>query len=152
MWNNSNPAELYPSTTWEKITSKYLKASDGTTPLKTGGTNSIKISKVNLPAEKLQIESFQLGRGTQEITGSFSGTGKEQNFGRASGAFAVQKGPYVDGSGVGGGNGIGHNFQASRSWTGMSTSANPYTQNMGSGTALNIEPEYITLHVWKRLS
>ena len=152
MYNTSNPAELYSGTTWELLaTDKYLKTTTGT-PLSSGGSNSFTIAKANLPNEKLSVDTFQLGKGTQEITGTFSGTGKEQSFGRASGAFAVQQGPYVDGSGVSSANGIGHNFKASRSWSGMSTSASPQTQNMGSGTAITFNPTYITIRAWKRLT
>ena len=45
-----------------------------------------------------------------------------------------------------------HNFQASKSWTGATSNASPYTNPLGSGTALNIQPAYITLKFWKRLS
>ena len=71
MYNNTNPAELYSGTTWELVTSdKYIRT--GNTALQTGGSNSISIGKENLPNIKLQVESFQLGRGTQEITGALN--------------------------------------------------------------------------------
>ncbi|WP_268825991.1 hypothetical protein [Fusobacterium perfoetens] len=33
-----------------------------------------------------------------------------------------------------------------------SSSASPYTEALGSGTALSIQPAYITLKFWKRLT
>ena len=50
----------------------------------------------------------------------------------------------------------GHNisisFQASKNWTGNTSSASPYTEVLGSGTAISIQPSYITLKFWKRLT
>lgn len=43
-------------------------------------------------------------------------------------------------------------FDASKSWTGESSESSPYTTNMGSGTAITINPEHITVKVWKRLT
>lgn len=41
----------------------------------------------------------------------------------------------------------GFNFQASKSWTGMSTSASPFTSSLGSGTSLDITPSFFTLYI-----
>lgn len=148
MYSNTNPAELYPNTTWELLPNdKFIKT--GATPLQQNGSNNISISKANLPAEKIQLESFQLGKGTQEITGDFY----ISNYNGYAGGGAF----YRTRSGLGGhggdsaaGNMI--SFQASRSWTGMSTSASPYTSQLGNGTPLTINPEHITIKAWKRLS
>lgn len=43
-------------------------------------------------------------------------------------------------------------LKASDGWTGMSTSASPYTSALGSGTPLDITPAYYTVHVWKHLT
>ena len=154
MYNTSNPAEIYPSTTWELLaTDKYLKTTTGT-PLSSGGSNSFTISKANLPAVKVQLESFQLGKGTQEITGSLN-----YDHRTLIASNSILKGAFYNTGSynaieVGTSNlkfaGIG--FQASRTWSGMSTSATPYTQNLGSGTAISINPTYITVRAWKRLT
>ena len=148
MYNNTNPAELYSGTTWELVTSdKYIRT--GNTALQTGGSNSISIGKENLPNIKLQVESFQLGRGTQEITGAHqSGTDSVI----PEGAFYMPSPSRVEPGQGAYRNSYRVAFQASRSWTGMSTAANPYTEVLGSGTALSIQPAYITLKFWKRLS
>ena len=147
MYNTSNPAEIYSGTTWELLaTDKYLKTTTGT-PLSSGGSNSFTIQKANLPAVKVQLDSFQLGRGTQEITGEFDPGNYIPN---TSGAFTEWSNSSYEMSNNRSGKRIG--FQASRSWTGMSTSASPYTQNLGSGTAITVNPTYITIRAWKRLS
>ena len=43
-------------------------------------------------------------------------------------------------------------YDASRAWTGATSNASPYTQALGSGTPLIINPAYITIRAWKRLS
>lgn len=152
MYNTSNPAELYSGTTWELLaTDKYLKTTTGT-PLSSGGSNSFTIQKANLPAVKVQLDSFQLGRGTQEITGNIGfGSTNYEATNYTSGAF-YNGGTGSSVHGAGSGNQYIHSFKASRTWTGMSTSATPYTQNLGSGTAISISPTYITIRAWKRLS
>lgn len=154
MYNTSNPAELYSGTTWELLASdKYLKTTTGT-PLQTGGSNSFTIAKTNLPSTKLQIESFSLTRGTMNITGSHGGhafkTGSPTS--SAQGCF-VGSSEGLGGAGQDGNVGVYRTyFDASRSWTGSTSSASPYTVQMGSGTPISINPEYITIRAWKRLS
>ena len=153
MWNNTNPAELYNGTTWELLTAgKYIQT--GSTPLSTGGNNSISITKANLPNIKLKVDSFNLTRGIMDITGSWSGgcNGYTASF-NTSGAFyrlsASRANRKADSNGDDS-NYLG--FQASRNWTGSTSSASPSTESIGSGTALSIQPAYITLKFWKRLS
>ena len=43
-------------------------------------------------------------------------------------------------------------FQASKGWTGSTSSASPYTTALGSGTPITVTPAYITVRAWKRLS
>ena len=153
MYNTSNPAELYVGTTWELLPAdKYLKT--GNTPLQQGGSNSFTISKANLPAMKLQVESHSMTRGTMEITGTLQGVYGEgwESSNSPTGAFYH----YENGSAK-------YNmeawqkqgtfaFKASRSWSGSTSSASPYTTAMGNGTAISINPSYITVRAWKRLT
>ena len=152
----SNPATTYLGTTWEELPqNKFWKT--GNTPLQQAGSNSIKITKANLPADKLQVESHSMTRGTMNIIGeaysiwqnkltSFEGilkfSGAFYGKTKASANFAQNtSGPtYTLG------------FDASRSWSGSTSSASPYTSAMGSGTPISINPEHITLRAWKRLS
>ena len=151
MWNNTNPAELYTGTTWELITSgKYIQT--GNTALTIGGSNSVNIGKVNLPAIKLKVDSFSLNVDhAHEIYGSNALHGDAVGI-RNSG-WRVGVGGPVQGEGANAytltnakGNQIIKNTVAS---TG---SASPSTETLGNGTPLNIQPAYITLKFWKRLT
>lgn len=134
MYNNTNPAELYSGTTWELITSsKYIQS--GNTPLQTGGSNSVTIAKANLPNIKLKIDSH-------------SHTQPAHTHG------AINYTPYYNASGGGGKHNISDSLQYTTSSAGGENtgSSAPYTEALGSGTALNIQPAYITLKFWKRLT
>nr|WP_308008761.1 hypothetical protein [uncultured Fusobacterium sp.] len=137
-------------TTWEKIEGRFLLSTSGSgRSEQTGGSNTVTISKANLPNIKLQVDSFSLGKGTQEITGSFNPGGNRM--------YADNKVFILGNGGQGSNSGAANDsynitFKASGNWTGMSTSASPYTSSLGSGTPLDITPAYYTVHVWKRLT
>ena len=115
----------------------------------TGGSNSKTITQANLPAVKIQLDSFSLSRGTMEITGDFYTSNYIKYAG--SGAFYTkQTGLGEHGGDSGSGYKIG--FQASRSWTGTTNTAQPQTVNLGNGQALDITPAYYTVHMWLRLT
>lgn len=150
MYNTSNPAELYAGTTWELLPdNKFLKT--GSSPLVQSGSNSIKIAKANLPTDKLQVESHSMTRGTMNITGKYSFY--TQRGGQYSGAFYPDA--YRNPSSNGDYNEQNHSglgLDASRSWSGSTSSASPYTKAMGSGTPITVNPEHITVKAWKRLT
>lgn len=152
MWNEINPTTLYLGTTWELLpVDKYIQS--GNTALSTGGNNSVSIGKANLPSIKLKIDSFSVSRGTMDITGRMplkepsNTSSSDYNGAFYNSSITGRVGNYNN---SGSSNQIA--FQASKSWTGMSTSNSPNTETLGSGTALSIQPEYITLKFWKRLS
>lgn len=153
MYNTSNPAELYPNTTWELLPSdKFLKT--GNTPLQLAGSNNISISKANLPADKLQVESFSLTRGRMNITGELPlglANGETSGYTGAFGAISksISKHNFSSYSNI---RSYMVNFNASNTWTGNTSSASPYTVAMGNGTPISINPEHITIKAWKRLS
>ena len=152
MYNTSNPAELYAGTTWELLPdNKFIKT--GSTPLQHAGSNSIKITKANLPAEKLQVESHSMTRGTMDITGKVVFPSKELHSYTCTGAFTrVATNLLLDNTGWNGYQSGAFDFKASRSWSGNTSNASPYTTQMGSGTPISINPEHITVKAWKRLS
>lgn len=134
----TNPATNYLGTTWELLPNNlFIKT--GNTPLQQAGSNSIKLSKANLPAEKLQVDSFSLTTQTH-------------------------KHPIYGGEGSNGINGFVADYLQSRSSTGKKIcdaqsgggtntgTASPYTANLGSGTPLTINPAHIILKAWKRTS
>ena len=144
MWNNTNPAELFSGTTWELITSgKYIQS--GSTPLQTGGSNSVTISKANLPNIKLKVDSFSLT--TQPHTHDLHVMGCTNQGANISGNAVHTDNEYhgqVD---------LRNDWNYAKSGGGANTgSASPSTESLGSGTALSIQPSYITLKFWKRLT
>ena len=139
MWNNTNPAELFSGTTWELITAgKYIQS--GSTALQTGGSNSINIQKTNLPSIKLKVDSFSLVTQPHTHTERVRQAATEPGT-NPVGYRNVQSQTVYD-TNVQTGSGGGQN-------TGT---ASPSTEILGSGTALSIQPQYITLKFWKRLS
>ncbi len=139
MWNNTNPAELFSGTTWELLTAgKYIQS--GSTALQIGGSNSISISKANLPAISLKVNSFSVTTQAHKHTlkSQGVGTGWKQE---ANALAGVESNSYASNTGTtfsGGGQNTG--------------TASPSTETLGSGTALSIQPSYITLKFWKRLT
>lgn len=146
--NSSNPSTKYLGTTWQKIEGRFLLGTSNSQASKlTGGSMNKNISQANLPNIKLIVDSFSLGRGNMDITGSFGGLNNQYD--SADGAF------YKSGSSEGAGSGGGDTrvqFQASRSWTGTTNSASPQTNALGNGQALDITPSYYTTHMWLRTS
>ena len=144
MYNNTNPAELYSGTTWELLTSdKYIRT--GSTPLSTGGSNSIAISKANLPNVKLKVDSFSV-----TTKAHFHGSGFGSSSGK--GAYGVY-GSVKNGLDYNAANLSGRpNFKTSTDGGDNTGTASPSTEFLGSGTALTIQPSYITLKFWKRLT
>ena len=67
MWNETNPTSLYLGTTWELISAgKYVKTGDRA--LQTGGSNSITLTKDNMPNMKLKVDSFSVTLSLNIIT------------------------------------------------------------------------------------
>ncbi|WP_289103824.1 hypothetical protein [uncultured Fusobacterium sp.] len=147
-----HPATRFLGTTWIKLEDVFIKGTkSGEVSGQTGGSNTVTISKENLPNIKLQIDSFSLGKGTQEITGQFTAAQHKRLI--STGAFSTVAQFSSGFDGAGNYNDIKTiDFKASKSWTGMSTSASPYTSSLGSGTPLDITPAYYTVHIWKRLT
>lgn len=145
MWNETNPTSLYLGTTWELISAgKYIKT--GSTALQTGGTNSISIQKANLPNIKLMTttvsasisdHNHKLITGRNDTT-SYHGGSKPNGFGHI-------------------GYGVKYKDPASSDWVqsgggGTTGTFRLQTESLGSGSVINIQPEYITLKCWKRTS
>ena len=134
-YDNKNPAELYPSTTWELIASdKYIRT--GNTPLQIGGSNSVSILKEHLPNVKLQVSSFAMTTSPHNH-GIKSGGG----FNDATPKYNNGNSHYSWGTTLYTNNGGGQN-------TGT---ASPSTETLGNGTPLSIQPTYITLKFLEKI-
>ena len=144
MWNETNPTSLYLGTTWELISEgKHIKT--GSTALQTGGSNSITLTKDNLPKTKVSIDTF-----------SVTVSPHYHNEGHA----CWEDDPNAFGKDwTGGAGSIQHRettktlrYRTSTAGGGSTSTANPQTSALGKGTAITIQPEFITLKFWKRTS
>lgn len=153
--NSENPATKYLGTTWQKIEGRFLLGTSGSGVSKqTGGSNSKTIAQTNLPNVKLSVDSFSLSRGTMDITGTIVNN-LFDNLPTGDGCFYLTSVQAQDLQGTNDSwpQQMGRiNFQASRSWTGSTSSASPQTSALGSGQALDITPSYYTVHMWLRLT
>ena len=154
MYNNTNPAEIYPGTTWELVTAgKYIQS--GNTALSTGGSNSVSIAKANLPNIKLKTDtvsatiSSHFHRMRYQTSSIAYSDGCGINFSNSVGLIAgAQPGGSVPGFSS---TGRGGQYMED-SGSGNTGSISSSTEVLGSGTALTIQPAYITLKFWKRLT
>lgn len=134
---------------------KYILSGD--TPLSTGGNNSISIGKANLPNIKLKTDSaiasisehYHLefySDGQQHMrAGTPTNSSYVYSYGGAGGdAYErsnLAKSPNVANVG-----------KTSNAGGGTTGSFSLQTEALGSGSPINIQPQYITLKFWKRLS
>jgi hypothetical protein len=156
---STNPATKYLGTTWQKIEGRFLLGTSGSGASKAaGGSNSKTIAQANLPNIKLSVNSFSLSRGTMDITGS---VGMQNDIGliTSGGEDTLPTGAFTKGTRrsnrINGYSGTGTydiKLEASRNWTGTTSSASPQTSELGSGQALDITPSYYTCHMWLRLT
>lgn len=145
MYNTSNPAELYAGTTWELLpNNKFLKT--GSTPLQQAGSNSISITKANLPNISLKVNSFSVTTPdhNHNLRGYGGGDlrtlmGESPCIGGISGSGRFSTGTQV-------------NNTMQKSNGGSTGTASPSTESLGSGTPITVNPEHITVRAWKRLS
>ena len=138
----TNPSTKYLNTTWELIPSdRYIRT--GSTALNTGGSNSVTIAKANLPNVKLKVDSHShtqlahrhgIGIETRPGANMYADTNRYAMGGQNHWTRTDTTNPCT----AAGGENTG--------------TASPNTESLGSGTAISIQPSYITLKFWKRLS
>lgn len=146
-----NPALRWHGTSWEPVEGRMLIGTNSSLTLgKIGGSSQIKLTQGQLPAHRFRVESFSLGRGNMNISGSLGSPTKEGTpYG--NGAFRVTSSS-TSGRAAGSGNGaVSWDFEASRSWTGTTTSASPYTNSIGNGDNIDILNPYLAVKIWKRI-
>ena len=153
--NSSNPSTKFLGTTWSKIEGRFLLGTSSSQASKlTGGSMNKNISQVNLPNVKLTVDSFSLGRGNMDITGTWKAQALTDgaNSGSFTGALYKTNETYGTAQSFSSSTTGGIGLQASRSWTGTTNSASPQTNSLGNGQALDITPSYYTTHMWLRTS
>ena len=150
MWNETNPTSLYLGTTWELISAgKYVKTGDRA--LQTGGSNSITLTKDNMPNMKLKVDSFSATLSSHyhyiAVTQASENALTASNYLTTS-AGTNDWGGYTLHST----NTVANVGKTSDSGGGNTGTVSPSTEALGSGNAITIQPEYITLKYWKRTS
>ena len=181
--SSTNPATLLGGGTWTQIQGKYLLASSSSyTAGNTYGSMTKTLSVANLPSHTHSFTTGSAGshshtastgsagnhshtRGSMNITGSVHSCIEEAGA-YASGAFTVDYTRYW-GSPFENQYSYGFTFDASKSWTGATSTTGAHTHGVtvnsngahthtgttngtGSGTAINIMPESIAVNVWQR--
>ena len=150
MWNETNPTSLYLGTTWELISAgKYVKT--GSTALQTGGNNSIILTKDNLPNTKVKVDSFSATLSSHyhhiAVPEATENELTANNYMTRSagtndwGGYALHSSNTVASIG-----------KTSNAGGGSTGTVSPSTEALGSGNAITIQPEFITLKFWKRTS
>jgi len=173
----TDPSTLFGGT-WVRLKDRFLLASGDTYAANTTGGSATKTIAVNnMPAHNHTVNAggnhshtattstagnHSHTRGSMNITGSFGADDRMENAG-ISGAFA--KGAWADTGSEGKGGGFAIDFDASRSWTGSTSTAGNHTHtlttnttgshthttnNTGGGLPLNIMPPYQTVYMWRR--
>ena len=150
MWNETNPTSLYLGTTWELISDgKYVKT--GSTALQTGGNNSITLTKDNLPNTKVKVDSFSATLSSHyhhiAVPEATENALTANNYMTRS-AGTNDWGGYILHSS----NTVASIGKTSNAGGGSTGTVSPSTEALGSGNAITIQPEFITLKFWKRTS
>lgn len=183
----TSPATLFGGT-WVQVKDRMILAVGDTynSAGLTGGSATTKLVVNNIPshnhscgttgnhshtATTSTAGNHSHTRGSMNITGGFSGVGERYNGipNTVSGAFYVANTSSNPTQGAKVGNGGDRDdyfgFDASRSWTGSTSTAGNHTHtlttstngnhnhtigNTGSGTAFNTISPYITAYVWRR--
>lgn len=147
---STNPATKYLGTTWEKIEGRFLLATSSSNASgQTGGSNTVTISKTNLPNVKVQVDSFSLSSTDTYISSMRGILGGSSSRGPVT-VTAPGESPQLR---TGASNGSDEGIRITQSNKSLNTgTASPYTSALGSGTPLDITPAYYTVHIWKRLT
>lgn len=185
-FNSADPSTLFGGV-WQRLKDTFLLANGDTYAQNTTGGSATKTITVNnMPAHNHAVSSsgshthsattssngnHSHTRGSMNITGSTTNWDNEpwgtaDNF-TNSGALAMEVASFSNGaeaSTYSGGGGFRLTFDASKAWTGSTSSNGAHTHtvslsggahthttnNTGGSQPLNILPPYTTVYVWKR--
>lgn len=145
----------YGGTTWERIRERYLIAAGSSSHIagSTGGSSTVTLTTNNLPSHSHNYYRSNTATSSHTLTINevpvHNHLHQYYNFGNGGGAnglaYNITTGDYVgqDTGGMHGAGGDGsHTHPISRTYT--------TTSSAGSGTAVNIEPPYIAVYMWRR--
>ena len=153
--DSTSPAVLFGGT-WTQIQNRFIYAAGpGYSVNSTGGSATKTLVKDNIPSHTHSCGSagsHTHTRGTMNITGTFDGNVNDGQS-KKTGAFYYTGQPFTgsDGGNDKPGGVIG--FDASRSWSGATSSNGSHAhtiESTGKGTAFDVMPPYIVAYVWRR--
>lgn len=158
--NSTSPATLFGGT-WTQIQNRFIfAAGSGYSVNSTGGSATKSLVTDNIPSHSHSCGSagsHTHTRGSMNITGSFMANDFVDNRQPpvTSGAITTKAYPSgwreaEDGTGA---TCYSLEFDASRSWTGSTSTNGNHSHTIGStgkGTAFNVMPPYIVAYVWRR--
>ena len=152
----TSPATLFGGT-WVQVKDRMILAVGDTynSAGLTGGSATTKLVVNNIPSHNHSCGTtgnHTHTRGTMNITGTFDGNVNDGQS-KKTGAFYYTGQPFTgsDGESKNPGGVIG--FDASRSWSGATSSNGSHAHTIGStgkGTAFDVMPPYIVAYVWRR--
>ena len=152
--NSPSPAKLFGGT-WPQIQNRFIfAAGPGYSVNSTGGSATKTLVTDNIPSHSHSCGSagsHTHTRGTMNITGS-APTDVAPNSGYSG---AMYNGGAITATSANGEDNKAFkiNFDASRNWTGETSSNGNHTHTIGStgkGTAFDVMPPYIVAYVWRR--
>ena len=155
--DSTSPAVLFGGT-WTQIQNRFIYAAGpGYSVNSTGGSVTKTLVTDNIPSHTHSCGSagsHTHTRGTMNITGNFGGTDVQSDY-YGNGAFAVTTFGNYNEEGGKWHNNYGRNmsFDASRNWSGATSSNGSHSHSIGStgkGTAFDVMPPYIVAYVWRR--
>lgn len=152
--DSTSPAVLFGGT-WTQIQNRFIYAAgSGYSVNSTGGSATKTLVKDNIPSHTHSCGSagsHTHTRGTMNITGWHD---SEDSEGVADGAFTISyRASTYNNRQQGGTTNTQVNFDASRSWSGATSSNGSHAHTIGStgkGTAFDVMPPYIVAYVWRR--
>lgn len=152
--DSTSPAVLFGGT-WTQIQNRFIYAAGpGYSVNSTGGSATKTLVKDNIPSHTHSCGSagsHTHTRGSMNITGWHD---SEDSEGVAGGAFTISyRASTYNMRQQGGTQNTQVNFDASRSWTGSTSSDGSHSHSIGStgkGTAFDVMPPYIVAYVWRR--
>lgn len=153
--DSTSPAVLFGGT-WTQIQNRFIYAAgSGDSVNSTGGSATKTLVTDNIPSHTHSCGSagsHTHTRGTMNITGTFDGNVNDGQS-KKTGAFYYTGKPFTGSDGGGNSPGGVIGFDASRSWSGATSSNGSHAHTIGStgkGTAFDVMPPYIVAYVWRR--
>ena len=115
-----------------------------------GGSNSVTLTKANLPNVKLKVDKFSLTTNSHyhyvaHNSAAAGGENAEQYIRKQRYSSASVEYAFIT-------VGSSPNFGRTSSSAPNTGSTSPSTESLGSASAIGITPAYITVKIWKRLT